>query len=301
MTPAELSSEVRAAFAVAARYLSTLAESDPHASAGDLLTRPDVDAALHQSLDHGRELAQDAVRAAWGASPHHEYLDWVLGDIDRSYDSLAVLRAAVRTAWLSAPTHAERAIAVKWAVLDHGEDIAIRNRLSMEAAAVAAQTEQQIATGLPWQDAGERVWKQWRCRHSPPDDRTCHWCRILHGMVLPLSASFPAGEATDLTGHGSLTQPPRLYHGILRGPPRHPRCRCRIVVTTSLDDPDVLSAQGGGQLTPVPGGARPGFLAAADIRALPETRYQGLLHFLEAAVHELGQVLSRLRRAVSGG
>jgi hypothetical protein len=42
-----------------------------------------------------------------------------------------------------------------------------------------------------------------------------------------------------------------------------------------------------------------GFLAAADIRAMPEDRFQAVIHFLEAAVHELGQVLGRLRRIVS--
>lgn len=293
MTPVELSSEIRAAFAYAARYLFTLAESDPHVSAADLLARPDVDAALHQVLDRGRELAQDGVRSAWGSQPHSEYLEWLLADVDRSYDSLAVLRAGIKEAWRNAPTPAERALTVKWAVLAHGEDRAVRNRLSAEVAAVATVTEAELAKGAALELAGEKAWKRWRCRSDPPDEQTCHWCRALHGMVIPLNASFPAGEAADLTGHGRLTKPPKLYHGVLRGPPRHPRCRCGIIIITSLPahEPAPLAAS----LAP------PGFVTAADIRAIPEGPYQALLHFLEAAVHELGQVLGRIKKAVFRG
>jgi len=42
------------------------------------------------------------------------------------------------------------------------------------------------------------------------------------------------------------------------------------------------------------------FITAAAIRAMPEPRYQGLVAFLEAALHELSQVLARLRRGVAG-
>lgn len=307
MTPAELSREVRAVFAYAARYLSQLAESDPHGSAANLLTRPDVEAVLHEALDRGRELAQDAVREAWGGGPRHEYLDWLLTDVDRSYDSLAVLRAAVRVSWLSSPTHAGRAEAVKNAVLAHGTDLALRNRLAAEVAAPAARAQAEIAQGEELQSAGVRVWKQWRCRCTGniPDERVCHWCRALHGMVIPLHANFPMGEPHDLTGHGRLTRPPRLYHGVLAGPPRHPRCRCHIKILTDLEQAGVASGAGGQEAapatSPVVRQATPGFLTAADIRAVPESRYQALVHFVEAAVHELGQVLGRLRRARDGG
>ena len=46
--------------------------------------------------------------------------------------------------------------------------------------------------------------------------------------------------------------------------------------------------------------AAPVFITAAAIRAMPELRYRGLVAFLEAALHELGQVLSRLRRGAAG-
>jgi hypothetical protein len=300
VTPEELSRQVRASFVYAAHYLSVLASTSGSVTA--VLSRPDVTEVLQQALDSARELAQDAVRQAWGGGPEAQYLQWLLSDVERSYLSLSLLRAEVRVAWLSAEP-GTRASAVSRAVMDHAAGLALRNRLSAEVAAVAARTEAQLASGEQRELAGERVWKQWLCRTSPPDPQTCHWCRALHGMVVPLGEDFPAGDPVDLTGHGRLTHPPRLYHGILRGPPRHPHCRCRIVVTTSLPGGEASSEAHGSQEPPVPvtrTAAHPGFLAAADIREMPEARYQAVLHFAEAAVHEFGQLLARLREVLSG-
>jgi hypothetical protein len=289
VTPVELSSQVRAAFAPAALHLAELA-GGPEAAIGDILARPDVDAVLQQALDQGSELAQGAVREAWGSAPHAEYLDWLLADVARSYDSLGLLRAVVRVAWNGA-LPAERASSVKRAVLVHGSATALRNRLSVEVAATSAQTHSEIAAGEQLEAAGAAAWKQWRCRKDPPDERTCHWCRVLHLMVIPVGADFPQGDPADLTGHGRLTQPPRWYRGWLKGPPRHPRCRCRIVIITSL--PVLPVASEGSQAEP-----EPSYLAASDIRAMPESKFQALTHFLGAAVHELGQMLGRLRNLV---
>lgn len=322
VTPAELSNDVRAAFAYAARYVALLTENNPKGTASSLLSRPDVDAVLEQALEQGRELALDAVREAWGSGPRTEYLDWLLADVAQSYDALALLRADIRQAWHSVPQASfqpgvtppgtnpgkeaahRRSEAVREAIMGRAGNIALRNRLSAEVAAVAARTAEQIATGEEAERAGDQAWKQWQCRHSPPDSRTCYWCRALHGMVIPLHASFPAGEPADLSGHGHLTQPPKVYRRVLPGPPRHPRCRCRIVIIKQL--PSGERGQGASAGFPsasagatAPTDLAPGFLAASDIRAMPEAKFQAIIHFLEAAVHELGQVLGRLRRLVS--
>ena len=319
MTPAELSRAVREAFAYAARYLALLTENNPKGTAASLLARPDVEAVLRDALDQGRQAAEDAVRQAWGSAPHTEYLDWLLADVEVAYRSLAMLRADIRDAWASVPQAAfqpgvtppgtnpsmaaahRRAEAVSTAVASYGAGIALRNSLSVEVALTASRTAREIAGGEQLERTGQQVWKEWRCSKSPPDERTCHWCRALHGMAIPLSASFPAGTPTDLTGHGRLTRPPRLYHRVLKGPPRHPRCRCRIVVVTHL--PRVPSGTSGSQERAsegtgdaAPNMSAPGFLAATDIREMPEDRFQALIHFLEAAVHELGQVVGRLAR-----
>jgi hypothetical protein len=319
VTPAELSQAVREAFAYAASYVAVIAGNNPTGTAAFVLGRPDVDAVLQQSLDAARELAQDAVREAWHG-PEGAYLEWLLADVARQYAALTLLRADVRAAWNSVPQAAfvpgvtppgvnptteagqHRAEAIRQAILGFGSSLALRSRLTAEVAGTASATVGVMAGGEEQREAGEVVYKQWLCSSQPPDERTCPWCCALNGIVVPLHTAFPSGEPADLTGHGRLTRPPRWYRGWLQGPPRHPRCRCRIVIITP---PEGVASEAGGQGAS-PGGASPGagagapraapgFLAAADIRALPEARYQALMHFLGAATLELEQALARLR------
>ncbi len=336
MTPEELSRDVREAFAYAARYIGLLVQNNPQGSVSGLLTRPDVDAVLQETLDRARETAADAVRQGWAEAggPPHEYLSWLVDDIDRSYDALGRTRAEIRAAYASAPARhfrpgvtrpgstplaesaRDRAEAVRRAVLGIGTAIALRNRITLEVALAAARTQREIAAGTLREESGERVLKQWWCSSDPPDDRTCHWCRILHKVAVPLHGNFPAGQPADLTGHGRLTRPPRLYHGMLPGPPLHPGpCRCEIKIIADLPpapegEVPSGSGQGGAKTAAAPHQKVSGsseqsgltgsgsLLAASDIRELPEDRYQALLHFLKAATHELGQVLGRLRKVL---
>lgn len=307
MTPAQLSQAVREAFAYAARYVATIAANNPAATASFALGRPDIDTVLQQALDSAAEIADEAVREAWGSAPMGTYLEWLLIDVERQYQGLAALKADIRAAWNSVPKavfvpgvtppgtnpttqagHA-RALAIRDAILGYGSSAAMRSRLTAEVAATAAATARELAEGQERAEAGEQVYKQWRTSHQPPDAHTCHWCRNLNGVTVPLGASFPAGEAADLTGHGRLTQPPRLYHKRLPGPPRHPRCRCRIVIVSGP-----VSAVQGIAAAPQP---VQGFLEASDVRDLPGDQYQALTSFLEGASHELGKALARLREA----
>lgn len=79
-------------------------------------------------------------------------------------------------------------------------------------------------------------------------------------------------------------------------------CRCTLVIVPASS---VQQGDGGQEAEPSspPEGtsATPaGFLAAADIRAMPEGTFQSLLAFLRAAAHELGMVLRRLGRLRRG-
>lgn len=334
MTPEELGAEVRAAFAYAARYVSLLAANNPTGSSASVLARPDVDAVLSDALSRARETATDAIRQEWAQAggPQAQYLTWLLDDVDRSYDALGLLRNAIRRAWsevvpgpsepgTNSTTAAGRARAdvIRQAILELGDSIALRNELSLVVAQAAARSMAEIERGHDLERAGSTAYKQWKCRTKPgtdiPDDRVCHWCRALHNMVVPIRSNFPAGEPTDLNGRGNMTRPPRTYHGVLPGPPRHPRCRCHLVIVTELTGRAVSSESSGGQegtatvRSPQAGGgvvggtpqAPEGFLAAADIREMPEDRYQSLLAFLKAAVHELAQVLGRIRKVLRRG
>lgn len=288
MKPSELSSAVRGEFAYLARYLSELSESSPNA--GKLLRRPDVQALTEATLAQVRETAIDAVREAWAENggPQHEYLDALLADVERAVLVLGRLRAAVTHA------HADGADAVRSAVLNVGASVGLQASLAAEVAATAAQTFRAYAEGELREQAGETVYKTWASRR---DAKVCHWCRQLNGVTVPLHSDFPAGDPEDLAGHGRLTQPPRLYHGHLAGPPRHPRCRCRLVISGSAG-PEQVTSESGGQ-EPVSAPHRPGFLAASAIRELPDDKYEALVHFLRAATHELAQALARLRSVLS--
>jgi len=300
---AQLTADVQAALAPAARYVALVTRANPDGTASQLLARPDVAATLTDALSQARESADAAVRDAWGDAPADPVLWHLLEDIAAQYAGPARLRTAVLAAYASVPARqfvpghsapgshpsaeaaAERAAAVRRAVLGFARAVALRSRLTMEVARTAADTVRVLAQGRARVQAGEAVRKRWLARR---DGKACHWCQSLNGVTVGMDDSFLphlAGPA-DLTGHGRLTQPPRPYRGMLHGPPLHPHCRCRLMVVTSVP--------------PEPPGEEParaqgaGFITAAQIRSMPEAKYKGLVAFLRAALHELGQVIGAL-------
>ncbi len=303
MSPDELSAAVREVFAYAARYIAPLAGE---LSSSALLNRPDVTAVLAEALDRARQLTEDAVREAWAeaAGSQHEYLDWLVSDVARTYKALGVFHQAIHQAMRSAG-----AASVSFAVAGAGRQLALRSQLTVEVSRAAARTMREMAAGERDEQAGFTVWKQWLCSSDPPGPQTCHWCRLLHKVVIPLADDFPLGKPADLTGHGRLTHPPKRYRGVLPGPPLHPWCGCRIKILTELPVPVGDGSQGAlaepGPHQAAESGAQPprhspeSALAAADIQALPEDRYRALVAFLKAARHELVQALAKLREVSS--
>jgi hypothetical protein len=316
---AQVSAAVQAALAPAARYAALVTQTNPLGTAGQLLARPDISATLTAALEQAREAAAAAVQAAWseaGGPPDSEVLQSLLGDITRQYAALPRLRSAIRTAHASvrrrrfvpgqtppganpsAEAVAERAAAVRDAILGFAREVALRSRVTLAVAQTAARAASALADGYARRAAGQRVAKRWMSRR---DGRACHWCRNLDGVTIGLDDSFLPylGGAADLSGHGHLTQPPGPYRGELFAPPLHPRCRCKLMIVTEI--PRARAAE---PPAPLPA-AR--FISAAQIRAMPEPRYRGLVSFLRAALHELGQVLRRLaetrlwRRCTSAG
>lgn len=306
---ADLSAAIRAVFSPAGAYLSLVTRNNPHGSAEGLLSRPDVAAVLSDTFDEARSRAFTAVQDAWGQHDPETsgLLAELLADAERAYSrqALALLHAEVRQAWDSVPPRvfvpgvtepganpalesaAERAQAVQDAVEDFARRAALRNGLSADVAAGMAGTLEVLADAPP----GAR--KRWRAHVDSPS--CCFWCRRLHGVTLPLHASFAPylGLPADLTGHGHLTQPPKPYRGWLQGPPAHPHCACYLEIIPPGEEPEPVSQMAARESS--------GFVSASDIRALPEGKYRSLTAFLRAAVYELGQVLSRLGRVLRRG
>lgn len=212
-----------------------------------------------------------------------------------------------------------RAGAVSQAVLGWARQAATRARMTLSSAEGFGTTEAVLEDALEREEAGERLFKRWR-RNRRSD--SCLWCRRLDGVTIGLRASFasylggPAVLSTPGTRHVATpagaaryrlpvgapivyTHPPRLYHGDLQGPLLHPFCECRLEIVTAPGTTAVPS--GGGQegkgsaviRSPAPQD-RGGFLAASDVRAMPEDQYEADLALLLAAAGELERVLRRL-------
>ncbi len=306
---AQVTAAVQAALAPLARYAALVVQNNPLSSADALLARPDVRAELLAALDSARQAAAAVVQQQWDISgaPDAPVREHLLADIGRQYGDVAHLHDAIREAHASVPQRQfipgvtppgispaieagnERAAAVRDAILAFARSTALRSRLTVVVAVAAARTAVTLQAAHARRDAGERLLKRWEARH---DGKACHWCRNLDGVTIGLEESFLPylGGAVDLSGHGHLTQPPKPYRGELQGPGLHPWCggRCRLVIVRE-DEP----APDRGPSSPP---AR--FITAAQIRAMPEPRYKALVAFITAAMHELAQVLARLRGVI---
>jgi hypothetical protein len=318
---------VQQAMAEAAGYLALVTTVNPFGSADALLARPDTDAILAGALAQAQGAAEDAVLGAWqdAGAPfgHDPALALLLADVERIFDALAHLRGVIRAAHASVPPRyftpgvtppgehpsaraaEERGTAVRNAILAWARKAALRARMAASVAQGHGGTAAVLAAALAREKAGERLLKRWRAHTDSPS--CCVWCRRLNGVTIGLRDSFapylggavalpqgrerkvatPAGERKYGLPAGSriiYTHPPRLYHGQLQGPLLHPFCRCWLeIVRVGSANPDAGAA------------AEPaGFASADDIRGMPEEAYQADLAFLQAAAHELDQVLKRL-------
>lgn len=209
-----------------------------------------------------------------------------------------------------------RAAAVADAVTGWARQAAQRARMALSGAEGFGRTAAAIETALLYSAAGQVVRKRWE---RNPASASCIWCRRLDGVTIGLDESFapylggpavmPTSRARRVaTEAGSAryklpvgapiiyTQPPRLYHGGLPGPLLHPFCECKLQIVRAPGGRAVPS--GGGQDdqdagdSPAPEAG--GFLAASDIRAMPEDQYRAGLALLRAAVHGMDAAMRGL-------
>lgn len=283
------------------------AREHPGLSAAGLLALPGVRANLQIALDSGGRVAASLLAGAWedgGGDPFSSVLAALKADLERMTGEFPGQLEGMLAEGL-APVHedwAEVTTRVAGAAVDR---LMVRARLTVGVAPSFSRTQAVLAEGRRRQAAGEKVMKSWRSKLRP---RTCRWCRLLHGTMIPLEEEFPHGDPVALpqqrtrrvaTPAGArrydraigqpviFTFPPGVWGGRLEGPPRHPECECELVLVTLTDEPMPGPDRG-----PEPSAS---YVHAADIAALPEARYQALRAFLRAATHELGQILGRLR------
>jgi hypothetical protein len=289
-------------------HLGLVIRNNPAGTIQEILARPDINQGLGSALGAAQEQALAAVTTAWptggSASPTLQHLQ---EDVSRAYDDAAhQITQAVTAAWHAVPQQdfapgvstpgttpaltvaAQRATAAQEAAARVARSIALRNSLSASVASSAGPAETLIsAARADSAVTGRQYGKRWVSRRIP--GVTCPWCWDLHGTVVPLDEEFPHPVPMPRQGHHEKphpVKPPKLWHGVLFQCPLHPHCQCRIEIVLLSDaepEPDVA-----------PEAPQHPYLSSKDIAAMPEERYQGLIGFLRAALHELGQVIARL-------
>lgn len=140
------------------------------------------------------------------------------------------------------------------------------------SAGVAAQrgyTDQIIASYAELEDFGMRLQKYWVANFV--DNDPCPACRRLHGTSVGLNESFRAE-----------TGEPGVYRD-LAGPPRHPRCKCRLFIFSktlenAFEEPNFAQPQGS-----------PLMLSTADVKKMSKGIFASVVASLKA-------ILATIRR-----
>ncbi len=278
--------------------LAVIVRNNPNGDVYDMLARSDVAALLESGLAEAQAMAEAALGAAWppGSSPYRASL---AADIARLYATAAsVLRDAAAEGFRMVPQAVfvpgvtapgvnpameaadRRAQALLRRVTSVAWSLGFRNEMTVSVAGVRQQGEEVLSEAA---EAGTGWLVKWVCRKGAdgrPDSRVCHWCRLLDAMpAIPIGTEFPAGSPLG------RSRPPRVYFN-LRCPPRHPRCRCHIILVRPG-----TPAAAGSLVTP-----GPVYISSNDIRAMLPDRYYALTDFHRAALHELGQVIRKHRQ-----
>jgi hypothetical protein len=246
----------------AAVYIAKAITTVEHTSALDLLSLPEIADTIDELVTAAEADVSRLVSGAYAAAASLAaasagrqlrtkitvpdglggYLGSVLDDVHRAfYRFQAETRALVTAAHdgITGPGAPKaRAAAAKAAVLRAGHGLWVRTDA---AGAVVVHRGFEDATLAIFARIAEdsphlAVTKTWQVTSVKP----CPACAALDGTTLP------AGHEFD---HTATTKPqartPGVYHD-LQSPPRHPNCRCRLVLgLPSKDDNEGKSAQTG--------------------------------------------------------
>lgn len=155
---------------------------------------------------------------------------------------------------------------------DRGEVARRRAVFRIEhGAGVAAQrgfSDGQIAAAEELEDFGVRIEKMWRANFV--DNTPCEYCTALHGKRAPITGAF------------SETNNKLKVYGTLTGPPRHPRCRCYLVMLiVTLENAFEKIDTEVPQYTPQT-------LSTRDVRRMPVSLFVSIVKLLQKAVQVVG-------------
>jgi hypothetical protein len=155
-------------------------------------------------------------------------------------------------------------------------NLAVRAGMTVSSAVTRAATEAALEAHLG--DPGAS--KTWVADFA--GNRPCVTCATLHGTTIPVDQPFMLPEDSSLV----------IWQDLM-GPPAHPYCHCRLVVTPSGGQaPEIRESRAAGPAV--------GPVSFSAIKDMPEKEYSALVSLLRRASVRLGEVLARLRQALGG-
>lgn len=141
--------------------------------------------------------------------------------------------------------------------------LVLRAQLSARVAAQRGFTDALVSAYAELSRMGFRVRKVWTANFV--DNDPCSHCRTLHGTEVALEESFPADASLSVYGN--------LY-----GPPRHPRCRCFLVMLiVTLDN--VLTVYKPDEPTPATA-----MISTEEVRRMPNKAFAAVTKALSAII-----------------
>lgn len=290
-------------------YLGGAINADPTASGAQVTSDTRVHAALVDALAQARASVEGSIRAGYraavraglgAAAAEAGELGFDASDVETGAGTLEAILRDVGAAFAAArldivdsarvaidgvdgPDQAAARVLVAAAAVDRAtRRLGVRVKAAAAVAVHQGYTDGQAAVhdALAAAQPYLTLTKRWEVRSANP----CPACAALHGTSVALDADFDATATVDATW-----TPPRPWRGTLGGPPRHPNCRCRIVLDLSPASGQLRAEIG------TPGPARAGTLSAADIRRMDKARYTALTGYLDAALTRLQALLKEIR------
>lgn len=161
------------------------------------------------------------------------YLDAVIGDVRAAFSNVLFdTHTAVRLAYDGVSgdgAQAARVLTTNAALKRVVGGLSVRLNAAGSAALHRGFTDTQLALYEHYQDINPFIGlrKRWQVTSTNP----CPSCRELDGTEIPIDAQFDH-DAGTAPGKRSLP----VYRD-LSGPPRHPNCRCRLILVSRPDTP----------------------------------------------------------------
>lgn len=259
----DIKADVIGAVGAYSDHLAAVIRSNPDRDIRDILTRADLERSLNLSMDQLKTRAAGRIRSSWYhgsdlATEHvneeidrltggfhlrrdrsdNAYLEDLINDSNRNIDSLtnALVESAERTferegfplsiaeGGTAKNVRKEKAGRVATLLKDSltlsAQRAGIRVAYGSGVAAQRGFTNQQIAAYARLAAMDPSTRKVWVANFI--DNTPCDMCWALHGVSLPIGQSFDP--------YASFGRVVRTYHDLI-GPPRHPHCQCKLVVT----------------------------------------------------------------------